>query len=912
MAAPRDDEPSDGAPVEDAFSSQDTMLSHGHAAPPWLEPPFALGRYLVTSRLGRGSAGEVFRAHDPELARDVAIKVVLPRSRSARAREHLLGEAQALARLSHPNVVTMYDVGELPAGADGKPRGVYMVMELVEGVTMRRWLSASSRTTTQILDVLLAAGRGLEAAHRAGVVHRDIKPDNILIADHGDDVARRVYVVDFGLALADGPISSGGPASPSSDTVVEIAGTPAYMAPEQHAGESTDVRTDLFAYCVTCWEALHGVQPFRGDTLAALQRAKLAGHGPAPTRRLPRWLHDAIASGLAADPARRPATMTTLLDGIERRRHRRRNLLIGAGATATLAATLAWGARNTADAGPCIDSGEQALARVWNDEARERLRVRFDSLALPYAGDALARVVEQLDARSQAWRTTRVQACEAALVDGAAGVELAASALGCLDRQVEDLGARVELLALADRDALRQAARMVERAAKPERCLDATTIAEAPEGLGGELEAALMRARLQADLGHGEAAFTAAQSVAADAERAGDLVRRARALMVACRSESRSDKARGTQSVCTDAWVAGERAGAETVSISAMLQLLGRARLEQEREAELLERLIRARLDAMPEDRRDLALEADLALVLSQRLRQAGHWEQARVQAQRAHDLAVQHMSADDPNAIAALNEMALSSEELGELDRARQYFERAVALLVAARGRAHPDVVSLENNLAGLEISLGRHDDALQRLAEVRASKLALEGPRTAWQLTTAYQQVQALVALGRGEEALAMAQGDLALAEEIHDEGASEIVTQVVPLVWALRATDRCDEALAAIERVESIWQQLGSGRDRTTAADLDLERARCLAALGRDFEAGPMFEQAVTLLEELYGTGSRRVADALLSHALWLRKQGDAAAASARLDRAAAITATTEGDPALVRRIAEARAG
>jgi len=273
------DESDDGA-------SDDTQLSYDVEAAQWIDLPFTLGRYVATERLARGGAGAVFRAHDPELARDVAIKVVRSRSRSDRVRARLLGEAQAIAKLSHPNVVAVHDVGELPASDHGSP-GVYMVMELLEGVTLRQWLRKRERSLADVLDVMLAAGRGLEAAHRAGLVHRDFKPDNLIIGEEPDGDLR-VHVVDFGLALAAASTpSTEDPAASSTEGGIEIAGTPGYMAPEQHVGEPTDRRTDLYAFCVTLWEAVHGKQPFRGRTLEDIAQAKRDGPPSPPTRRTP-------------------------------------------------------------------------------------------------------------------------------------------------------------------------------------------------------------------------------------------------------------------------------------------------------------------------------------------------------------------------------------------------------------------------------------------------------------------------------------------------------------------------------------------------------------------------------------------------------------------------------------------------
>jgi tetratricopeptide (TPR) repeat protein len=904
--------PADTAVASDELSTRDTLIDlafalRGGAAPEparFRDLPFRVGRYVVTQLIGRGAAGLVFRATDPELAREVAIKLVVPHSRNDRTRAELLGEAQAIAKLSHPNVVAVYDVGMLSPDDDGSGAGIYMVMELLAGVSLRAWLSARTPSVNETLDVLLAAGRGLEAAHHAGLVHRDFKPENVLVSDNG-----RVHVLDFGLALADAGTPSGRESVVDGRAPNEIAGTPAYMAPEQHAGASNDARADLFAFCATCWEALHGVLPYRGRTLDQLARTKGAGCGSAPTRRPPRWLHDIIARGLAPDPERRPASMTTLLAEIEGRRHRRRNVTIGALAFATSAGALALVSTRGPDAQACIAGGHQRLDAAWNDDARGLARARFDDADLPYAEETWGRVEAVLDERAAAWRTVQAQACEGALDASAGAVEQAALVLGCLDGQLDELGARVEVFAHADRDVVRQAGRMAERMPRPERCLDARRVAAEHDGSGGELEAELLRGRLLYEVARFDESLAVAQRVEAAAAEAGDHRRRARALLLACRSDGRGHIDVGADVYCTDAWVEAERARADTVVVSAMLEVLGKTAPEQEREAQRIERLLRAKLDARPPEEHDAGLESDLALAVSQRRREAGRWQESRVEAQRAYDIAAESRGPEDPGVVSALNELALAAEVLGELDRARELFAEASEILLATRGRAHPDVVSLENNVAGLEIALGRHADALERLGRVLDAKRALDGDRSVWLLTTMYQQVEAHVALGHGAAALEIARAMLELAESIHGVGSGELLPSLVGLTWALRASDRCTEALDVVDRMVAISAGVAAP-DPETRAVAELERARCLEALGRSADAGVGFARAVVQFEELYGADGRAVAKALLERARWELAHGSTALAHALLDRAAKICTMTEGDPALTRRVAEER--
>src|SRR4051812_10268762 len=240
----------------------------------------AVGRYVVLERIGSGGMGVVYAAYDPELDRKVALKLLRP-DRAGAAGEaalRLQRGAQAIARLSDPHVVAVYD-----AGTFGDQ--VFVAMELMEGRTLRQWLGEGKRGWREIVDVFVAAGRGLAAAHAAGLVHRDFKPDNVLLGTDG-----RVKVADFGLArpvgdadpgggeaaLMESPGSRGLLATPLTEWGVAM-GTPAYMAPEQLRGERADARSDQFSFCVALWEALYGRKPFAGESFREMLDAERRG-----------------------------------------------------------------------------------------------------------------------------------------------------------------------------------------------------------------------------------------------------------------------------------------------------------------------------------------------------------------------------------------------------------------------------------------------------------------------------------------------------------------------------------------------------------------------------------------------------------------------------------------------------------
>lgn len=299
------------------------------------ETPVQVGRYPIERRIGHGGMGAVYEATDPELGRKVAIKIMLPGRNHA---DRTLAEARALAKLSHPNVVTIHEVGS------HKER-VFLAMEYVHGQTLAAWLERS-RPQSEVLELFEQAARGLHAAHGAGLVHRDFKPSNVLVGDDG-----RVQVIDFGLSklAASTELDDGDPSRSDDDGLVgmtqtgQLLGTPAYMAPEQFAGNPIDARTDIFAFAVVLYEALGGRRPFEGDDPTSLAR-ELCTPGPSPARLrgVSSRLWRTLRAALERDPDHRPESLEPMLAALRPGSSKRIWLSLGAaallaGGTATAA-----------------------------------------------------------------------------------------------------------------------------------------------------------------------------------------------------------------------------------------------------------------------------------------------------------------------------------------------------------------------------------------------------------------------------------------------------------------------------------------------------------------------------------------------------------------------------------------------
>jgi tRNA A-37 threonylcarbamoyl transferase component Bud32 len=351
----------------------------------------SLGRYVVLRQIGSGGMGVVYAAYDPELDRRVALKVLAAAASEETGPARLLREAQTMARISHPNVITVHDVGEV----DGR---LFIAMELVDGVDLKQWLSEGGHPWEEVLEVLVQAGRGLAAAHDQGLIHRDFKPANVLVGKDG-----LVRVLDFGLARRFG---SGGDELQVSDTgdvevstslashteqltrTGAVAGTPAYMSPEQHARAELDAKSDQFSFCITAFEALFGERPFKGTGRMGLMLATTQGdRQPVPkSSPVPSRIADAVLRGLEPKPDDRWADMRALLGQLEHKPAARRSRVLGAVTVVAVGSIIALSLGDDA-ADPCSTLATTALLP---DAARADVRAAFSNAEVPYADEALA------------------------------------------------------------------------------------------------------------------------------------------------------------------------------------------------------------------------------------------------------------------------------------------------------------------------------------------------------------------------------------------------------------------------------------------------------------------------------------------------------------------------------------------
>ena len=454
-----------------------------------------LGRYVVLEEVGRGGMGRVLRAYDPKLQREVALKEVRGAALGSDKAARLVIEARSMAKLSHPNVVAVYDVEELDEGR------FVLVMQYVAGRTLSAWLAERSRAWPDVLRAFRDAGRGLAAAHAAGLLHRDFKPANVLVADDGV-----VRVTDFGLAKSRTARESSGPSDGHrSDTAFELAsiseeegltvegtvmGTPRYMAPEQHEGRPLSAAADQYALCVALWEALCGAAPFSGPKLV---RQKQQGPPTWPGGPTPRPVVQALVRGLQPEPTARWPSMQALLDALayDPARRRTSRLLVLAGIAAVGLAGTGWRVWTQAGEKRCTAASAQAkLAGTWDDARRERAQSAVLGVEAAYAHSVWERTAHALDAYATNWTQMHVETCEATAVRGEQSAEVMDLRMACLHRARIDLGAATAVLAEADEAVVHKAHELVGRLPPLSRCADIEALqAEVEPPLPQEAEA---------------------------------------------------------------------------------------------------------------------------------------------------------------------------------------------------------------------------------------------------------------------------------------------------------------------------------------------------------------------------------------------------------------------------------------
>lgn len=833
-----------------------------------------VGRYVVLGLLGEGGMGRVHAAYDPELDRKVALKLLnLERLREGtltEARQRLEREARTMARLSHPHVARLHDVGEYQGQ-------LFLVMELVEGGTLRRWLQEKPRTRREILARFIQAAEGLAATHALGIVHRDFKPDNVLLTRDG-----QVRITDFGLSNVTGAQAARlGPGAGATGTerltvTGALLGTPAYGAPEQLRGERGDERSDQFAFCVVLYEALNGQRPFEGATheelLASMERQAIRPEQPG----VPGWLKALVRRGLSSDPARRFESMDALRARLARDAGAWRRTLVTAvvGGGLVGAAFIAWG--HASEPRETCHGSERHLVGVWDATLRESTRQAFLKTSAPAAEASFQAVASALDRWTQEWTRAHQEACEATRVFG----EQSEAALGlrmtCLDQRLGELGRLTVALQGADTRTVERGFALGTSLGGVAGCSDVRTLQEAvspPEDLAARAEveavrAALAKAGAEMLTGH----VSEALKVALPARDRALLTRHrpleAEAHLLCGRLQEESgafEDARASYSRGALAAEAGRHLGVLARLLHAQAWLLGH---DLRRSEESWPFLHRAR--AVAETLRDSELDTLLDHVHAELVEQEGRFAEAEVLVRKSLEAAT---SRGQVLARAELNgRLGILARYQGRLLDAKRWQEEALQIHEGLHGPEHPHTGVALLNLGGTLAHLGelaRAEAALQRALAIFRWSMGEEHlavARTWSNLAITYFE------WGHGPQAREAAEKSLVLARKSVDAESPLLMGMESNRLGVVGELGDREQELAQARRSLVHHQRVYGATHPEVALDAH-EVGRLLRLLGRAREAQGFHAQGVALQEpllakgEVDGEGLRYLADALL---------------------------------------------
>ncbi|PRP99890.1 serine/threonine-protein kinase [Enhygromyxa salina] len=905
----------------------DTMISDGGGESPSRtggggaagnEAPATIGRYAVLFKLGAGAMGEVLAAYDPRLDRKVALKRIHPGGGSLdAARIRLEREAQALAKLDDRNVVKVHDV-VIHQGS------VFVAMEFVEGETLGQWMRAGpkrARPWREVVPVFEDVGRGLGAVHAVGLVHRDVKPGNVMIGKDG-----RVRVMDFGLARietddtaepGEEPTTGSHPSlsmtqalfssfgasrsrgsskksgtgshpSLSSSRIQTmdltqagaLLGTPAYMAPEQFAGERATARSDQFGFCIALYEALYGRRPFSGASMIELSVAVLEGRMDEGPRdgdiSVPAWLRAVVLRGLSTDPRDRYASMEELLAALgtgELRRKRRRWAAAGL-SVAVLAAGFVgaqrWDLAQREQA--CVAAGD-VVDESWNPAARDALRAGILATQLSYAPTTVERVLPWLDSYSESWRAQAHAACTAATVDERWDLDTQNRASWCLEQRRGALIALVERMSQAEIVDVQYAVQLAAALQSPIVCTDERALADMVEPPTPALRPQVL----------------ALQERLAGAERfdGGDAI-----------DAGAIELARGVQRDARELPWLPLAVRAQRFEAT-LLRVAGKIEEAEPLGAQAYGEAARAGLWA--------EASSAGAMLGSMIARQPSRQPEARLWLESA-EIARAHAS-DPLGLLRGEIEAGLADVEraVETFDLAIEHGERALADVEAAFGPEHPRVADAVAQLADKQFGKGDYQaaQALQtRALELARASLGPDHPQVGRSLTGL-----GAIMLQKGEREAAARYFEQAIAIfEVDELSRPSLVDALNRLAMMLFEQDRNDEARALIERAIGIIE-ITPTITRRLEADTIHNLGLIHRGAGDYARARELYERALTIYTELYGEGHLNLAASHNNIAILLHLEGQLEAAEQRLVQAVEIEERALGPnhPELVTKLA-----
>jgi tetratricopeptide (TPR) repeat protein/predicted Ser/Thr protein kinase len=843
----------DAEEPQDPTTEASPLTPHREPVTPrWLQEDRApergeqVGRYLVLERVGQGGMGSVYAAWDPDLGRRVAIKLLRmdkhhPEGRSV-GQARLLREAQAMARVSHPQVIPVFDVGTLGDG-------VFVAMEFVDGTTLKKWVKGKPRPWREVLDTFLAAGRGLAGAHAVGLVHRDFKPENVLIGKDG-----RVRVTDFGLArMADEDAEISLPTLPPGAPVNEspalgqltqegqAVGTPMYMAPEQRSCTVPDARADQFSFCVALYWALFGTWPFdrhrsyvrdgdhspgsshkgtsrpsqRTDDARPIDPATGAFEPPRDSN-VPAFVWRAILRGLSPAPEDRFPSMDALLAQLGDR-PRRLRMAAGAAALALVAAVGVYSTyvHQVSQRQALLCTGaELKLTGLWDDTVRRQVTDALVATGKPEATDVASRVTRLLDTYTRGWVETSTEACRATRIRGEQTEQLLSLRVVCLERRLQDVKAITGVLAAADAELVTKAVDAVSLLPSLKGCADVATLSQvepppdSPEARDalGRISSQVAKLKALTDAGR----YRQAQEIAEAAVKAAGTLK------------YRPIEA---EALLWHGWLKA-RGGAPAVAEGLLSQALWAAFSSRNDEVAARAATMLVYAVAFDPKRGEVALQ----------------WsEMAKA--------ALARMGGNEDIESELFNNVGVAHARQGRNAEALVAFQRALQLAERALGMEHVRRANILANIGNLHRKQSRFKEASKALGEALALRERLSGPQHPIAGTIHYSLAQALLRLHDFKQARTHARRaleiDIATFGPEHPQvGGSYDVVGHVSL-----EEKKYREALEAYQKALAIKEK-SLDKDDVDLGYSANGLARCYLELGEPARALPLYERVLAL--------------------------------------------------------------
>jgi eukaryotic-like serine/threonine-protein kinase len=890
----------------------------------------------------------VLEAHDDALDREIALKI-LHRGTRAEQGSRLIREAQALARLSHPNVVQVYEVGTV----DGQ---TFIAMERIRGRTLQEW-QARRPPWRECVQVYLQAGRGLAAAHAVGLVHRDFKPSNCIV-DH----AGQVRVLDFGLARERmNKVLQEGAAEPRDDsrsgssswssTLTQtgaVLGTLAYMPLEQLNGHPADERSDQFSLCASLYEALYGQRPFDDGSAGKLTLALLQGQIRAapPGARVPARLRRVLLRGLATAPEARWPSVDALLAELSRlvAPRRARFIVVGLGGGLAVLGGALWQQSRTEAR---CEASQELLAGAWDERQRDAVEAALEATAVPYAADTWSRIEPKLDAYANAWVEHQRDACEASLVRGVQTEAVMSLRMGCLSTRRLALREVVEVLAHADAGVVEHAVALVAELPGLDRCDDVEALqAEVPPPEDPAMAARVSALREElaqivalVAASRYDAALLEIDAIAGEVETLGHAPLQAEVRLH--RGEILLGQAHYAEAeqALVQAYALAVEHGHEQVAAEAATRLVEavggpQARYSEGRQWGVTAMALAKRQgpaavartldglgevsrhqgsydDAVDHHQRALALRehsgaaddpamAETLTHLGNALRAQGRYEEALAQYSKALEIQQRALGRDHPQLAATLSSLGTVVEEQGNYEQALGYQEQALAIWEQALGREHPAVAATLINMGIVLRHQGRLDDARAAYERALAIFTTAMGPDHPNVAATRLNLGVVLERQGRHAEAFAEFQHAHGIFVKSVGADHPNVATVLDNMGAALQGLHRYDEALDHHQRALAIKERV-LGPDHPDVARSLGNVGRISTEQGKPSEALVHLQRSLAIFEKVWGPDHPEVANTLGYMALAEVARDQPAAGRAWAERAVVILDKSEASPA-----------